>query len=111
MLTLLFVAHLFFASASECDTATEDTLKQAISEEPTRLVRTLDGQDLATFISNLTLHGYLVGSISDVDRIYIVDAGKRPGYTTDNVWLFFMQDGCVIAKVAAMKSIIVGLLP
>lgn len=111
ILALMLALQLAASSPMQCDTTTETALKQAISDEPSRLVRVLDGKDLQVFVSSLISHGYLTGSINLVDRIYIVDAGKRPGYTADNVWVFFVQDGCLIAAIPATKSIIVEILP
>lgn len=98
-------------SAMECDTTSEDKIQEAIAADPTKLVKVLEGPELSAFLAALTNNGYLVGTLSQVDKIYIVDAGMRPGYTGQNVWLFIVQDGCLIASIPAIKSIIIGMLP
>lgn len=98
------------ALAGTCDTTTEEAINAAIQSEPQRLVKVLEGAELMTFISKLQSSGYMTGTLPAVDRIYIVDAGKLEGYTTDNVWLFFVQDGCLLGAIPATKSIIMELL-
>ncbi len=107
------LASLLFATpafAVDCSTTTEEAIQQAIKAEPSKLVKMLEGKELVSFVSHLTHNGYLIGVIAQVDRIYIVDAGKLPGYTSDNVWLFFVQDGCLISAIPAWKPVIEGLL-
>ena len=111
MLLLFMMLSTPAFAAMECDTTTEDAIKTAIADNPTKLVRVLAGQDLAGFLSALTANGYLIGTLENVDHIYIVDAGKRPGYTSDNVWLFFVQEGCLIRAIPASKSVVVAMLP
>lgn len=97
-------------AAMECDTTTEERIQATIAEQPDKLVTILEGDRLAAFISGLTLRGYMIGVLPYVDHIYIVDAGKLPGYTTDNVWLYFVQDGCLIYALPASKAIILGII-
>lgn len=96
--------------AAECDTATDLQIQDAIKAEPQKLIKILEGEELAAFFANMIKQGYMVGSLQLVDKVYIVEAGKLPGYTTDNVWLFFVQDGCLIRAIPASKDIIMGLL-
>lgn len=98
-------------AAMECDTTPESRILEVIKEQPDKFIRVLDGNDLALFLAALTAHGYLTGTLEKLDRIYVVDAGKKPGYTVDNVWLFFIYDGCLIKAIPATKSVIMGLLP
>lgn len=115
MLYALVAALFLFVqpaqAAMECDTTPESKIVQTIQDEPNKLIKILEGHDLELFFVNMVNSGYMVGTLPGIDKIYIVDAGKRQGYTTDNVWLFFIQDGCLIASIPATKSIVLGLLP
>lgn len=115
MLRALVLALSLFATpalaAMECDTTTESRILEVIKEEPDKFIKVLDGHELELFLAALSNHGYLTGTLDKLDRIYIVDAGKKPGYTTDNVWLFFVYDGCLIKAIPATKSVILSLLP
>lgn len=111
---LVAVLFLFIQPAEAsmvCDTTPESRILEVIQEQPDKLVRVLEGSALELFLAALTNHGYLTGTLDHLDRIYIVDAGKKPGYTTDNVWLFFVYEGCLIKAIPASKSTILGLLP
>lgn len=110
MLQALLLFALLTAAAPACDTATEVQIEQAIKAEPEKLVKVLEGDSLKNFITELANHHYLVGTLPLIDRIYIVDAGKLEGYDTDNVWLFFMVDHCLIKAIPASKDAIMELI-
>jgi len=107
LLTLLVSQPVF---AADCSTTTEEKIQQTVTEEHDKVIAVLDGDKLNLFLAALANNGYLVGKL-EIDRIYIADAGKLPGYTSDNVWLFFIKDGCLLVAIPATKSIIMGLLP
>lgn len=111
---LIFLVLMSFAtpafSAMACDTTTEDQIKTTIAGEPDKLVVILEGDKLAHFLSEMVLRGYMIGSLPLVERIYVVDAGKLEGYTSDNVWLFLVQDRCLVGSIAASKPVIVSMI-
>lgn len=90
-----------------CDT-TEQQIVDLINEDNgSRLVAKLEGERIATFAAYLTGHGYLQGTLSGVDSIYIVTGKMKPGYEEHpSYWLFFIKDHCLISKMGADKAII-----
>jgi hypothetical protein len=100
------------ADSSGCDYS-ESLLTDALKEEPTRLVAHLEGQEMDRFFSAMSSKGWLSGTLYRIDGIYIVDAGKMKGFenTVDQVWIYFIQGGCILTKIGAIKSNVVELLP
>lgn len=109
--TLAIALFLTFSTqALACD-ITEDSIKILIASEPSRLVRVLEGNDLTHFLIAAQREKYLIGMIS-AERVYIVDAGStEPSHAPDNVWMYFILDGCMATAIPGEKSIIMGLLP
>jgi hypothetical protein len=96
--------------AEQCDLP-ESVITEAIDSSPDRLVAKIEGKDLNTFLGSMTKAGLLTGTLWRVERIYIVSAKMLPGYDTPHVWLFFIQDGCLIAKIPSIRKVIEDILP
>ena len=106
LLLLLGFSYSTQAAASEC-IYPENALVVALQDKsdwPERTHHILKGDDLANFLSNLMLAGYLTGTLYDIDTVYVIDAQVLPEATEPMVWLFFVSKGCIITRLPASKA-------
>jgi hypothetical protein len=111
MLCLVTLSPLKAQEVEACDHP-ETLLTEAIAESPERLLTVLEGKRLQAFFSNLRAQGRLAGSLPLVERVYIVTAKMlHPDTDPPHVWLFFIQKGCILVQIPALREVIEDALP
>ena len=108
---LLLALFLGLATPALACTYPEKQLTDAIVESPDRLITILEDQRVDEFLNNLMRAGYMTGSLPYVMKIYVISAKMKPGYDTPHVWLFFIQDGCILTKIPVIRSVVEENLP
>jgi hypothetical protein len=98
------------ASESSC-LVPESVLTDLIKEYPDRLITVLEEGRLDEFLNNLMRTGNMAGSLPYVEKIYVVSAKMLPGFDTPHVWLFLVQDNCIIRKIPAIRSYVEAAIP
>ena len=93
-----------------CDTP-ESLITDALKGDEKRLLVKLTGTQIDDFVSYLVSKGWFSGTIERIDTLYVITAALRPGFSEPHVWLFFVMDGCVMAKIPAQLSAIQPGLP
>lgn len=111
----LFIAAIFCAAflvstpaltVEQCATENSETvLTEAIKESPELLVKELTGADLLKFWAKLTEMKFMDG-LPDIDKVYVFKSENHP----DNVYVFFLKQGCIVDVKFTLKKIIEGAL-
>lgn len=90
----------------------ESILTEALADEPERLVTVLEGKRLQLFFANLRTQGRLAGGLPYVQKVYVITAKMmHPDTDPPHVWLFFIQDNCILVQIPALREVVDGALP
>jgi hypothetical protein len=84
----------------------ESVLTQALESSPEDLVVVLEHDTLQAFWNSLIEAQLLLGTVSNVDKIYIIHSVRHP----DQVYIFFLNDGCIVDVRMFPKSRIFPLI-
>ena len=114
-IAMLLIAFIFWTLPAHAETACpagneEGLLTQAITPEAiqSRNIIILTGDKVAQYWDNLRNMHFMLGKVSNVDKIYIMDA---PVGQAGAVYVFYINQGCIVDTVVTYKAIIKKLLP
>ena len=114
-IAMLLIAFIFWTLPARAETACpagneETLLTQAITPEyiTARNIIVLTGDKVTQYWDNLRNMRFMLGQVSNVDKIYIMDA---PAGQDGIVYIFYVNHGCIVDTAVTFKSIIQKLLP
>ena len=114
-IAMVLIAFIFWSTRARaetsCPSGNEETLlTQAITPEDTavRHITILTGDKVVQYWNNLRELHLMLGQVSNVDKIYIMDA---PVGQSEMVYIFYTNKGCIVDSVVTYKAIIQKLMP
>ncbi len=106
---LLLIANLAYKEPVDpACSYPEGLLTQALQEEP-RPNTIIEGEKIKGFFANMAANGWMV-QVHKIDKIVIVDAKKTDPSAKDNVWVYFLFEGCIMDREPMAKDIVEELL-
>ena len=114
-IAMVLIAFILWSTRARAEIACpagneEGLLTQAITPEAiqSRNIIILTGEKVAQYWDNLRNMHFMLGKVSNVDKIYIMDA---PVGQAGAVYVFYINQGCIVDTVVTYKAIIQKLLP